>query len=140
MDGRSGLGPVFARESVLRARRWAELFRRVFPSWRGPTLDGHPVLWREWHRGRPLRLAGILATTFLGLAWVFAAYGTWISITRGASDGSGPLAGSMSIVLMFGLLILASIAPTTLSDERNHGTLDVLLATPLATREVVVAK
>jgi ABC-type transport system involved in multi-copper enzyme maturation permease subunit len=122
------------------ARRWSDVAKIVFPSWRGPTLDGNPALWREWHRGRPSRLARMLATSFLSLAWVFAAYGTWVSITRGTSEGSGPLAGGISIALLFGFLILAATAPTALSDERTHGTLDVLLAAPLATREIVIAK
>jgi hypothetical protein len=26
----------------------------------GPSLDGNPVLWREWHRNRPSRLAQIV--------------------------------------------------------------------------------
>jgi len=30
--------------------------KRFFPSWPSPTLDGNPVLWREWHRNRPSKL------------------------------------------------------------------------------------
>ena len=34
-------------------RRWRERLP-------GPSLDGNPVLWREWHRSRPSRMARIL--------------------------------------------------------------------------------
>ena len=41
---------------------------------------------------------------------------------------------------MFGMLMLSTIAPTVLAEERVRGSLDVLLSTPLSTRSIVVAK
>jgi ABC-type transport system involved in multi-copper enzyme maturation permease subunit len=61
-------------------------------------------------------------------------------MAEGIVDGSGAVEGAIVISLMFGLLILAATAPTTLAEERTRGSLDVLMATPLATREIVVAK
>ena len=29
---------------------------RLFSWWPSPSLDGNPVLWREWHRNRPSRM------------------------------------------------------------------------------------
>jgi hypothetical protein len=121
-------------------RRWAEVVRTVFPSWPGPSLDGNPVLWREWHRNQPSRLGRILATSLLSIAWAFAAYGTYRAIAEGVDESSGALEGGIAILVTFGLLILAATAPTTLAEERSRGSLDVLLVTPLATREIVVAK
>ena len=40
------------RRRLLRA-----MLKRLFPSWPSPQLDGNPVLWREWSRNRPSKLA-----------------------------------------------------------------------------------
>src|SRR5262249_39003197 len=40
----------------------------------------------------------------------------------------------------FGLLVLSATAPMSLSEERQRGSLDVLMATPLSTRSIVLAK
>jgi ABC-type Na+ efflux pump permease subunit len=42
--------------------------------------------------------------------------------------------------LLFGMLMLSATAPTSLAEERVRGSLDVLLAAPLATRSIVLAK
>ncbi len=47
---------------------------------------------------------------------------------------------SYIIQIMFGLLMLSAIAPMSLSEERQRGSLDVLLATPLSTRTIVLGK
>jgi hypothetical protein len=41
------------RAGMAAIRRWQERLP-------GPSLDGNPVLWREWHRSRPSRMAQIL--------------------------------------------------------------------------------
>jgi hypothetical protein len=43
-----------------------------------------------------------------------------------------------TLQLVFGLLMLSATAPTALAEERVRGSLDVLLATPLSTRSIVV--
>jgi ABC-type transport system involved in multi-copper enzyme maturation permease subunit len=138
------LRPVVVGQSGRRvrspSRRWAAVVRTIFPSFPGPALDGNPVLWREWHRNRPSRLAWVLTVIIMGLAWALAALGTYVALTDGPIEGAGWLEGSLMFLVTFGLLILSATAPTTLAEERTRGSLDVLLATPLATRAIVVAK
>src|SRR5207245_9849856 len=39
-----------------RLERWRNsVHARLFSWWPSPSLDGNPVLWREWHRSRPSR-------------------------------------------------------------------------------------
>ncbi len=44
------------------------------------------------------------------------------------------------IQLTFGLLILSAVAPTSMSEERQRGSLDLLATTTLSTRAIVVGK
>jgi ABC-type transport system involved in multi-copper enzyme maturation permease subunit len=114
--------------------------RRIFPSWAGPSLDGNPVLWREWHRNQPSRLARVLWVTIFTLTWILAAWGTYECIHDGASEPSRELGMGMWLQLIFGMLILSATAPTLLAEERVRGSLDVLLSTPLSTRSIVRGK
>jgi ABC-type transport system involved in multi-copper enzyme maturation permease subunit len=114
--------------------------KRIFPSWAGPSLDGNPVLWREWHRNGPSRLARVLWVTILTLTWILAAWGTYELIRDGWSEPNRELAMGMWLQLIFGMLILSATAPTVLAEERVRGSLDVLLSTPLSTSEIVVGK
>jgi ABC-type transport system involved in multi-copper enzyme maturation permease subunit len=120
-------------------RRLPEL-KRFFPSWPSPTLDGNPVLWREWHRSRPSKLARRLWTLLLVVVWTMMAWGTYEAVTVGlASDSRGFSTGDL-VLYLFGFLMLCATAPTALAEERARGSLDVLLVTPLATRSIVGAK
>jgi ABC-type transport system involved in multi-copper enzyme maturation permease subunit len=115
---------------------WARL-SRLLP---GPSLDGNPVLWREWHRSRPSRLTWFLWWMyFTGLS-----YGGASSVADICANGvsRGPSAGPFVILLGIGLglLLLSVMASTSLSEERARGTLDVLLTTPLPTPSVVWGK
>ena len=38
---------------------------RLFSWWPSPSLDGNLVLWREWHRNRPSRMARLVSTLFI---------------------------------------------------------------------------
>ena len=40
--------------------------------------------------------------------------------------------------VIFGLLMLSAVAPMSMSEERQRGSLDVLAATPLSTRTIVL--
>jgi hypothetical protein len=44
------------------------------------------------------------------------------------------------VQVMFGLLMFAAVAPTALAEERQRGSLDVLMTTPLSTRAIVLGK
>jgi ABC-type transport system involved in multi-copper enzyme maturation permease subunit len=124
------------------SRRW---FSRTpsRPAWLpelpGPSLDGNPVLWREWHRSRPsrfLRFAWFLYTS-LGLLWVVLAY---VNMT-GAVRGEPEMVGMMNMVqVSVGLLLLSVGAATSLAEERVRGSLDVLLCTPLSSRTILAGK
>jgi ABC-type Na+ efflux pump permease subunit len=85
-------------------------------------------------------MARLLGTCLASLAWTFAAWGTYLSITEGTPNGAGWLNSGIAFILAFGLLIVAATAPTALAEERARGSLDVLLATPLVTHEIVAAK
>jgi ABC-type transport system involved in multi-copper enzyme maturation permease subunit len=110
----------------------------------GPSLDRNPVLWREWYRSRSPRLSALLAL-LIGMttaACAFKAIVIWNvgveSSERGLSDHGGLY--SFLVPLVFGLLVLAAVAPLSLSEERQRGSLDVLMTTPLQTRTIVLGK
>ncbi len=111
-----------------------------FPSMGGPSLDGNPVLWREWHRNRPSKLARRLWGGILLVTWGLVFWGVWWAITEGAATQGSPMAFGMVLQVLFGLLLVAATAPTALAEERMRGSLDILLSTPMTTRSIVLAK
>ena len=108
----------------------------------GPSLDGNPVLWREWHRNRPSRLAQILWVIY-GISSVI---GVGIGIHEAIAYGMGRPSGFFTLIIavhlqfLFGLMIMSSLAPTSLAEERVRGSLDVLMTTPMSTRSIVWGK
>ncbi len=112
----------------------------------GPSLDRNPVLWREWHRSRPSRwmtaiLVLLMGTT--GALCIAGAVAFWKDgVDLGPRAAIWEIAGVASYLLhvSFGLLMLAAIAPTSLAEERQRGSLDILAATALSTRAIVVGK
>jgi hypothetical protein len=126
-----------AGRSEKRARSRFPEPKRFFPSWPTPTLDGNPVVWREWHRNRPSRPARWLWRILLLGAWGLAALGTHDAIVYGVADGAGALMIGFGLTLFFGLLFVCATAPTVLAEERTLGCLDALLASPLSTRSIV---
>jgi hypothetical protein len=117
--------------------------RRWLP---GPSLEGNPVLWREWQRSRPsawMSFLVLLVGGSTGIACVIGAVDVW----RTGAIAFGPqspaqMAGIFGYVLqlVLGLLMLSAVAPISLSEERQRGSLDVLNATPLSTWTIVLAK
>lgn len=124
-------------EKVL--KRGSAVGRRL-PSLPGPTLDANPVLWREWHRSRPSRLARLIWAILFISTWGLAAWGTVDIIRNGVEDRPNPLPFGFVFQIFFGLLMVSAIAPTALAEERVRSSLDVLLATPMSTRSIVVGK
>ena len=121
-------------------RRLLPELKRFFPSWPSPQLDGNPVLWREWSRNRPSKLARRLWAVLLLVVWASMAWGTYEAITEGMSPSSNGFGFGFMILLFFGLLMLSATAPTALAEERLRGSLDALLTTPLSTRSILQAK
>ena len=105
----------------------------------GPTLDHDPVLWREWRRGRPSRMAKVIWGFYIALALAGTAWSIFFAIvSRGFdSDIVGLVSGLQAT---FGLLLVSMTAPTALAEERAQGSLDVLMTTPLSTDRIVLAK
>jgi ABC-type transport system involved in multi-copper enzyme maturation permease subunit len=121
---------------VGRLRRWLP----------GPSLEGNPVLWREWRRSRPsawLVWLCLLVGSLTGGTCVIGAITAWM---HGFTPYKGPkpevMAGLIAYLLqvIFGLLVLAAVAPASMSEERDRGSLDVLNATTLSTRSIVLGK
>jgi hypothetical protein len=129
------LRPAAARESD-RARRRVGLGRlgRWLP---GPSLDAHPVLWREWHARRPTRGVLVLWLLYAALAVACTAGAVWLTWLF-PSGGPAPLLTALQVAA--GMLLLSISAASALAEERVRGSLDVLLATPLPTRSVVWGK
>ncbi len=104
----------------------------------GPSLDGNPVLWREWHRSKPsrfLRIAWFLYSSLgvLGIALILH----YASLSRLDQEAVG-LMNVFQVGL--GLLLVSVGAATSLAEERTRGSLDVLMATPLSTRSILAGK
>src|SRR6516225_841428 len=118
-------------------RGWLARLVRLLPS---PSLDGNPVLWREWHRRRPSRWSVAVWGLFGVLSGGFSLWVIVEALNR-ALPGAPGIGGVISGVhVSAGLLLLSISAVTSLAEERQRGSLDVLLATPLSTRSIVLGK
>jgi ABC-type transport system involved in multi-copper enzyme maturation permease subunit len=138
--------PVACRSSSA-ARRGPQLglLGRVTRWLPGPSLDGNPVLWREWHRSRPSRwMTGLLVLVggSTGIACIIGADTIWRMGASPRSSNPGISAGLFGCLLqvLFGLLILSAVAPMSMSEKRHRGSLDLLAATRLSTRVIVLGK
>jgi ABC-type transport system involved in multi-copper enzyme maturation permease subunit len=134
------------RSGAKRSERWEGLASwvrsRLFSWWPNPSLDGNPVLWREWHRNRPSRTARRVWAVYAVGAVAVTAWGFANAVKYGVTQGSRSelLILDNAFQVALGLLFLSATAPTALMEERTRGSLDVLLATPLSTRSIVLAK
>jgi len=112
----------------------------LWPAWLpGPTLDGNPVLWREWRRARAsvgwrafwiLYAGGALAATVLG------ALAFW------GGQYAPDLIGVAGYEVGIGLLAVAARAASAWSEEKVAGRegLDLLLSTPMSASTIVMGK
>ncbi len=108
----------------------------------GPSLDGNPVLWREWHRSRPSRMAQILWAVYWLGAVAALVMGIHDVFAHGFDNPTGGFMIRTALVLpsVFGLMLLCVQAPSALGEERVRGSLDVLMAAPISTRAIVWGK
>jgi ABC-type transport system involved in multi-copper enzyme maturation permease subunit len=120
--------------------RWNAARARFFSWLPSPSLDGNPVLWREWHRNRPSRTARRVWSLYI----VGSLFATFIGFCSLVADGITAGMPVLIVVNMFqvpiGLLFLSVMAPTALSEERVRGSLDALMSTPLSTASIVMGK
>jgi ABC-type transport system involved in multi-copper enzyme maturation permease subunit len=135
------LRTVCLREKVARAhlRRPANRLHEFWRSIRGritwlvPSLDGNPVLWREWHRSRPSLWSVIIMGVFGGLSVLCSAM---VIISPGGPAGAWVNGLQVSI----GLLLLSVASSASLAEERARGSMDLLLSTPLTAEQIVLGK
>lgn len=110
--------------------------RRLGPT---PSLDRNPVLWREC-QPRPLSRWSLAAW------WISLMLSVGLSINAFAEMMRGNRLGREIGVMVIcfhvgaGLLLLSISAATSLAEERQRGSLDVLMATPLSTPAIVWGK
>ena len=86
-------------------------------------------------------LALLMGTT--GVLCIIGAFAFWKNGVELTPASSGwQMAGVFSFLLhpIFGLLMLSAISPTSMAEERQRGSLDVLAATTLSTRTIVIGK
>jgi ABC-type transport system involved in multi-copper enzyme maturation permease subunit len=112
--------------------------RGWFPALPGPSLDGNPVLWREWHRSRA-------SWTTRGARLLYAVLGVVCLTLSLLLINLSPAAHAFicllcDIQVAIGLLLLSIAASTSLAEERAHGSLDLLLASPLPTHSILIGK
>ncbi len=121
---------------------WLGRLVRSVPS---PPLDRNPVLWREWHRSRPSPWMLLLVAVVIGSTTAGCIIGTAEMFIHGVTHGPGNFAEDAGVYgymlqVIFGLLMFAAVSPTALAEERQRGSLDVLMTTPLSTSTIVLGK
>jgi len=110
------------------------------PIGRAHSLDGNPVLWYETRRRRPSPWIRNLVRGYFAVAVAFSLLAI-DDIVRPGTRNPGLLPAYVtSFQVAMGLPLLLTLATTALVEERARGTLDVLLATPISSRSIVLAK
>ncbi len=139
---RRGLRPATLSQANRPARREAPgapaRLLRLLPE---PPLDGNPVLWREWHRKRPSRWAGRAWGLYAGasaVASLLAITFCYLELSRGDSQWFASQVNGWGLAI--GLLLLSVSAATALGEERDRGSLDIIMATPLPTSMIYRGK
>jgi ABC-type transport system involved in multi-copper enzyme maturation permease subunit len=103
------------------------------------SLDAYPLFWRECRLRTPTRWLGLLWAVYVTGAILF----TGLAVGAATESGvrlwawTGPFNGFQSAV---GLLLLSIVSPVALAEERSRGGLELLLATPISTRSLVLSK
>ncbi|GIW73622.1 MAG: hypothetical protein KatS3mg103_0144 [Phycisphaerales bacterium] len=97
------------------------------------TVGRLPVLWREMHQtalGTPGRTltAWIIGLVLLVVLWLCTGMHSGLTVT-------------LLIILMLGLTLQAALtAPTSITAERDSGSWEILLTTPLPASQIVLGK
>ncbi len=111
--------------------------RRLAPGWLrwmgqgSPALDDDPILWREWHRKRPSAFTR-------AIWWTYAVLCTLCTFASFSGNRVLPVVNTFQVSI--GLLLACVGAATSLAEERVQGGLDIVLATPLDSRRIVLGK
>jgi hypothetical protein len=134
----------FALAPPRRRAQWKAAGRRALFGWTdrlpGPTLDGNPILWREWWCAR----ASIWGKV---VVWLFFVVAFALTIITARFLWQGQIGGPDLIAVVgyeigVGLLAVAVRAASSWSAERaaGQGAVDVLLSTPLSAATFVQGK
>ncbi len=111
--------------------------RRPAPGWLrwigqgAPALDADPILWREWHRKRPSTYTRVIW-------WTYAVVCGFFTLAAPFSPRNGSFVNALQVSI--GLLLASVGAASSLAEERAQGGLDVVLATPIDSRRIVLGK
>lgn len=104
----------------------------------GPSLDGNPVLWREWFRKRPSRWGLLVWMLYGGVAFLFTLLAVFENVRGDFMRGLSAIVNALQVPV--GLLLLSVASVTALVEERVRGSLDVLRTTPLSTFSILWGK
>ncbi len=115
--------------------RFGHLFRRKQSS---RLLDRTPLRWYESHRRRPTRTGRLIGCLFFACV-VVATVWTMYESYFGSHFVELPVI-LIGFFVGFQMLFIVLASVTSLADERSRGNLDILLATPVSTKEVVATK
>ena len=102
-------------------------------------LDRNPVFWRECQRRRPSWSNRFVRSVYVLLCGGFSLVAI-VLMVRGNSDGRDLAVAVNIIQVAAGLLMLSVSSATSLAEERQRGSLDVLMTTPMSTRSIVLGK
>jgi ABC-type transport system involved in multi-copper enzyme maturation permease subunit len=131
------LRPAATRRLDRPGRRQSAPAHRLWP---GPSLDGNPVRWREWHRRHPTGWIGWIWLLYALIALGATATMIILVVSRGLGVSTAVASFLSGVQVAAGLLLLVVTSTTSLAEERARGELDLLLTTPLATRSIVLGK
>ena len=107
----------------------------------GPSLDGNPILWREWHRKRPTKWAGRFWTLYVFVSFCASGFVLFLFFSDPMSHHAGELAAFVNgVEVAVGLFLLTISATSSLAEERDRGSLDVIMTTPLSTPAILWGK
>ena len=100
--------------------------------------DADPVGWRETEK-TPLGAPRFLIRVLLGLELPVAAWCV-VALPTAFTGHQDPMAFAMVGVWVIAVLLVAVKGASLVSAERSHQTLDVLLATPIASQDLLLQK
>jgi hypothetical protein len=96
------------------------------------SLDLDPIRWREMQRRQTSGWGRAIWTLYAVLSTLFVVLAIFVN------PGIGP--GVSGFIVSIGLSMISVGSATSLAEERAHGSLDLLLMTPLSTRAIVIGK
>ena len=132
---------VIRQENRPKKAKRADAPLRILEYLPGPPLDGNAVLWREWHRRKPGMWAGRAWTLYAVLS--LAATGVMIFLYYTGSNDREVIALASRVntaEVVVGLILLTISSTTALAEERDRGSLDIILTTPLETATILRGK